>query len=167
MRISFIAIGLAFVALAPFLWRVASDTAFPVSAEASLGWRIASIASASLGTLFVWAGVEFPNPWRRLWRFVGTSDNAMLMGTGLAAASLGGVNYFIIYERFALACWRGPFEWLSVLACPFYAILMLATGGCAIVLGILLYFGAVHHPILRWYGGNQREPRIEDSDEYP
>lgn len=167
IRIGFIATGLAFVGLAPLLWRIAEEVAAPVSAEASLSWQIASIASVALGALLVFAGAEFPNPWRRFLSFLRSGDNAILLGTALAATGLGTIVYFVLYDRFAAACWRGPFEWLSIAACPFYGILMLACGGCAILLGVLLYFGAVHHPVLRWYASKQREPYIEDSDDYP
>lgn len=166
IRIGFFITGLGFIGVAPFLWRVAEEAAAPISSEASLSWQIASIASAAFGTLLVFAGVEYANPWKQFRRRLNTDNVTLAVMLGCLLA-LGSFAYFVLNERVAATCWRGPFEWMFVLSCPFYVIATVVAWVVTVAIGVLVYFGAVHHPILRALGSSQRSLIADDSDEYP
>lgn len=166
IRVGCFLAGFAFAALTPFLWRRAEDIGLALATEPVLSWRIAAGLSLALGFFLMWASIEFSNPWRRLRRFLNSGDNWLLIGTAAAAIALGAFTYFVLNERLAAACWRGPFEWIFVVSCPFFFVLTVIAWAVTVVLGVLVYFGAIHHPIVRLLGDGQRGLLADDTDEY-
>lgn len=164
IRIGCFLSGLGFVALAPYLWRTAYEIGLPVTPGPSRLWQITAIIALAIGALLLFAGAEYRNPWRRLRRFMNTDNVTIALMAGLMLA-LGSFTYFVLNERLAKSCWRGPFEWTMVVSCPFYAILTIVAWVVTAALVVLVYFGAVHHPILRALGGSQRGLLADDTDD--
>ncbi len=166
IRIGCFLAGLILVGITPYLWRTAEETGFPITPEPSRIWQIAAVLSLVTGGFLLWIGAEYRNPWQRLRRFMKRGDNGLLITSALLLTACGSLAYFVLNERFLAACWYGPFAWVLLVSCPIYAVLTLVAWLVTIILALLLYFGAVHHPILRLLGGGQRSLLADDPDEY-
>lgn len=166
IRIGCFLAGFVLIALAPYLWRTAHGIGAPVTAEPSRPWQIATVLVLILGGFLLYAASEYRNPWRRFRRFLNTDNVTLAIMTGVMLA-LGSFAYFVLNERLAAACWREPFAWFSLLRCPFYIVVTVLVWVVTAALGVFVYFGAVHHPILRAIGNGQRSPLADDIDEYP
>lgn len=163
-RIGCILSGLGLVGLSPYLWRTAYEIGLPVTAGPSRLWQIVAVLVLGIGAFLLYAGVEYRRPWRWLRRFLNT-DNVMIAVMAVIMLALGTFAYFVLNGRLAAACWQGSFEWMRLVSCPFYIGVTALAWVFTALIGVLVYFGAVHHPILRVLASNQRGLLADDADD--